>query len=108
MDIRKVGNATIAAMPPRIDVNSAQRVEDALDALIADGARTILCDFSQNVYISSAGLRAVLATAKALHGLDGKLLLFGVTEYVEEVFAIAGFSKLLPIYANEEEALKAC
>lgn len=108
MDIRKVGDAAIAAVPPRIDVNNAQSVEDLLDALVDDGARIILCDFSQNTYISSAGLRALLAIAKTLHGLDGKLALFGVTEYVQEVFAIAGFSKLLPIYADEEEALKAC
>ena len=81
MDIRKVGDATIAAMPPRIDANNADPVQDALDALVADGASTVLCDFSQNSYISSAGLRALLATAKTLHGVGGRLVLFGVTEY---------------------------
>jgi anti-anti-sigma factor len=108
MDIRKVGNATIAAMPPRIDANTADRVRDALADLVADGARYVLCDFSQNSYLSSAGLRVLLATAKTLHGVDGKLVLFGVSEYVQEILEIAGFSHMLPIHADEEEALRAC
>jgi len=108
MDIRKVGNATIAAMPPRIDANNADQVQDDLGAVVADGARTVLCDFSQNSYIYSAGLRALLSTAKTLLGVGGKLVLFGVTEYVQEILEIAGFSSMLPIHADEEEALRAC
>jgi len=108
MNIRKVGNATIAAMPPRIDASTADSVQDALGALVADGARTVLCDFSQNSYISSAGLRALLLTAKTLHGVGGKLGLFGVTEYVQEILTLAGFSNMLPIHADEEDALRAC
>ena len=108
MEIRKVGNATIAAMPPRIDANNADRVQGELGALIADGSRAVLCDFSQNSYISSAGLRVLLATAKTLQDVGGKLILFGVTEYVQEILEIAGFSHMLPIHADEEEALRAC
>jgi len=108
MDIRKVGDATIAVMPQRIDTNNADRVQDELGALVTDGSRALLCDFSQNSYISSAGLRALLATAKMLHGEGGKLALFGVNEYVQEVLEIAGFSSMLPIYADEEEALGTC
>ena len=108
MNIRRVGNATIAAIPPRIDASTADRVQDALAALVADGARTVLCDFSQNSYISSAGLRALLVTAKTLHGVGGKLVLFGVSEYIQEILEIAGFSNIVPIHADEEDALRAC
>ncbi len=108
MDVREVGNATIAVMPPRIDANNADGVQDELGAVVAAGARTVLCDFSQNSYISSAGLRALLVTAKTLHGVGGKLMLFGLTEHVQEILEIAGFSSMLPIHADEEEALEAC
>jgi anti-anti-sigma factor len=108
MDVRRVGDATIVGMPPRIDANTADGVQELLGALVADGARIVLCDFSQNSYISSAGLRALLATAKTLHGLEGKLVLFAVADCVQEILEIAGFSDILPIHADEEEALRAC
>jgi anti-anti-sigma factor len=107
MDTRKVDDATIVAMLPRIDANNAASVQEGLADIIASGTATILCDFSATTYISSAGLRALLATAQQLQKSSGRLGLFAVRDLVKEVLDIAGFSKMLPVYASEDEALAA-
>ena len=107
MDVRDVGETKIAVTPPRIDANTAEGVQESLATLIADGAKIILCDFSQTTYISSAGLRALLATAKELHKNQGKLALFSVSEYVQEILQISGLASMFPVHPTEEDALKA-
>ena len=107
MDTRTVGDATIVALPPRIDANTADGVQEELAALIAEGARAIVCDLAATAYISSAGLRALLATAQALQGAGGKIAMFGATEHVNEIMEISGFSDLLQLHETEQEALGA-
>jgi anti-anti-sigma factor len=107
METRAAGNATIVAMFPRIDANNAAEVQEVLAGAISNGATTILCDFSATTYLSSAGLRALLAAAQQLQDKGGSLALFSVHDLVKEILDIAGFSKMMPVYANENEALAA-
>ena len=57
-------------------------------------------------YISSAGLRVLLAAAKQLKTTNGELRLCNLNEVVQEVFAISGFDMILPISESESEALE--
>ena len=45
-----------------------ERLQQALDAMLASGARKKVIDFTALDYISSAGLRVLLGTAKRLSG----------------------------------------
>jgi len=66
----------------------------------------VVVDFTALDYISSAGLRVLLGTAKRLSGAGGAQHLCGLTETVREVFQISGFSTILAVFATEAEALK--
>ncbi len=107
MDFKQTSGVVVATMPSRIDTNSADGVQQALTDLVEDGVTAIVCDFSQTDYVSSAGLRALLATAKALHANSGKVALFDVADHVEEILEIAGFLTVLPVYPSENEAIAA-
>lgn len=107
MDFKQTGDAIVAAIPRRIDANSADQVQEALIGVVRDGATAVVCDLSQTDYVSSAGLRALLATAKALHAENGKFALFGVADHVQEIFEIAGFLSILPVYGAEADAIAA-
>lgn len=107
MEIKTVDDVKIAAIVPRFDAYSAKEVEDALKEVIEGGAKKILCDFSQAEYISSAGLRVLLATAKSLQRSGGQIALCSLKPYVKEVFETAGFTQLFKIYDSEEAALEA-
>ena len=56
-------------------------------------------------YISSAGLRSVLVTAKKLKVKNGLIFLAALTDVVRDVFEISGFSSIIPIYESIESAL---
>jgi anti-anti-sigma factor len=63
-------------------------------------------DFTKLDYISSAGLRVMLGTAKQLMAKGGGLKTFGLNQTVREVFDISGFSTILAVFATEAEALQ--
>jgi len=56
-------------------------------------------------YISSAGLRVLLATAKKLKAIGGELRVCSLNEIVTEVFDISGFDLILTVLPSESEAL---
>lgn len=108
MDIttRTVQDVTIVGVSGNLDSNTSPQAQQALDAIVAGGSRKIAIDFSGLDYVSSAGLRVLLGTAKQLKTNGGALRTFGLNETVKEVFEISGFSTILTIAANEADALK--
>lgn len=89
----------------RIDGSTAVAFEEAIRNALDESDRAMIMDFGEVGYISSAGLRVILLTAKSLQSQDGKLLLCGLSEPIREVFKISGFDKLLPIHATKADAL---
>src|SRR5437899_822519 len=98
--------ATVVALVGSLDSNTSPVAQQAIDGILAGGAKRLVVDFSALDYISSAGLRVLLGTAKKLIGAGGELRLFGLNDTVREVFQISGFSTILAVYATEAEALK--
>ncbi len=64
----------------------------------------IIFDMREVTYISSAGLRAIVVTAKHAKAANGGLAIFGLQPAISEVFQIAGLKTLIPIASNETEA----
>ncbi|MFC1485124.1 STAS domain-containing protein [bacterium] len=107
MDIKSIGGIRIVKVDLRFDSHSAKDIEQALTVLIDEDVQTIICDFSETDYISSAGLRVLLLVAKKMKKLGNNLALCSLKPFVKEVFDIAGFTTLFQIYESEAEALKA-
>ena len=57
-------------------------------------------------YISSAGLRVLLATAKTLKKDNGEVRLCCLKPYVKEVFDIAGFTQIFTVCDTRQEAIE--
>ena len=56
-------------------------------------------------YISSAGLRVLLASAKQLKPDGGEIRICNLNEVVKEVFDISGFVTIFKVFGSETEAL---
>nr|QNO51253.1 hypothetical protein IGHJBHOP_00014 [Methanosarcinales archaeon ANME-1 ERB6] len=106
MEIKTIGDVKVAVIVPRFDSRTAEEVETAFTALIEKGTKRLLCDFSMTKYISSAGLRVLLSTAKKLQKSGGPLVLCSLSPNVREVFEIAGLTPLFTIYDSVGRALK--
>ena len=103
---REVDTVTVVHFEGNLDTNTAPEAEQRFNDLISSGASKILVDFGALDYISSAGLRILLATAKKLRGCKGELRLASLNETVKEIFDVSGFSALLNVYGTPEEALQ--
>lgn len=89
----------------RLDVATAPDFEKNCDAIIGQGHEQVILDMAALEYISSAGLRSLLAIAKKLKGRGGSLSLCGLTGLVKEVFYLSGFDSFLPVYEGRQQAL---
>lgn len=96
LQIEKRNEATpTLALTGRLDTVTAPELEKAIAALLPQ-IDSLVLDMASLEYISSAGLRVILKTYKALASKGG-LKLTGVREAVQEVFDITGFSDFLVI-----------
>ena len=106
MDVttERLENVLSVDVKGRIDGSTAVAFEEAVRNAIDETDRVLIMDFGELDYISSAGLRVILLTAKSLQSQDAKLVLCALSDPIREVFKISGFDKLLPIHDSKAEA----
>ena len=94
MNIQKTlsGAALTVALEGRLDTTTAPKLEEEL----RDGITRLVFDVEKLKYISSAGLRVLLAMQKLMNQ-QGEMVLQNVNEAVMEVFEVTGFSDILRI-----------
>ncbi len=88
------GNLSIEVQG-RLDTTTAPQLEACLKQNIGD-IQNLELDFAQLEYISSAGLRVLLAAQKVMNR-QGAMVVKNVNDTVMEVFEITGFSDILTI-----------
>jgi len=101
---RKRENTVIVSVAGRMDTAAAPPFDKSLETLMAEGDTCILIDFKDLEYMSSAGLQAILATAKKLERINGEIILMRLAGAVKEVFEISGFNNIFRIFDNEDAA----
>jgi len=109
MDIQTRQGEQYAVASPRgrIDAVTASEFETVVKDLAGKtGCRHLILNFSEIDYISSAGLRAILAIAKFLKAQGGGLIFASLREAVLNVFKISGFESMFPICPDEDAAIK--
>ena len=79
----------------RLDTTTAPELETIVRTGL-DGAELLTFDFAKLEYISSAGLRILLAAQKIMNK-QGKMVVKNVSEEVKEIFEVTGFSDILTI-----------
>jgi len=107
ISIREIGDVSILDFSGNFDTNTSPLAESDINKLLDAGCEKILFNFSELNYISSSGLRVLLATAKKLKVSGGAMQLCNLNEVVQEVFDISGFATILKLASDETEALAA-
>jgi anti-anti-sigma factor len=106
MDVAIIDNIARIKLSGRLDTHGVDAVETKFTASIVPGHHSAIVDLSGLDFITSMGLRMFIAVAKALKRHNAKLVLFAPQPQVNEVFASASLSQLVPIVASEAEALR--
>ena len=102
--VRETGGVSVLDFTGNLDTNTSAAAEIEVNKLL-DGGSEKMFNFQDLNYISSSGLRILLATAKKLRTTGGKMKVCSLNETVQEVFDISGFATILDLASNEEEAL---
>ena len=95
IEIRKNNQETIIEIAGRLDTITAPTLDKTINEDIGD-TKNLVLDVKGMEYISSAGLRVLLAAQKKMQKI-GSMKLKGVCEEVMEVFEMTGFSDILTI-----------
>ena len=103
--IRNEKGAAIISVNGRIDTSTAPVLEQAINKEIENGNRKILLNFALVTYISSGGLRVLLASAKKLKNPADKFTLCCLSAEVLKIFKLAGFTSIFSFSPSEGEAL---
>jgi anti-anti-sigma factor len=104
-DSKRNNGITIVSVKGRMDAVTTPEIDGKLTGLIDSGERRLVVDLHGLDYISSAGLRSFLATAKRLKTLQGDIAFVNLEGHVNEVFKISGFFSLFKVYDSLEAAL---
>jgi anti-sigma B factor antagonist len=97
MTIEKIANETelTVNLTGRLDTTTAPQLEAEMQASIP-GVEKLVLDFAALEYLSSAGLRVLLAAHKVM-SKQGEMVIKNVNETISEIFDVTGFSDVLNI-----------
>ena len=97
MTIEKNLNGTELALTiiGRLDTSTAPQLEVEIKESIA-GIEKLVLDFASLEYLSSAGLRVLLAAQKIMNK-QGEMVIKNVNETINEIFEVTGFIDILTI-----------
>ncbi len=89
------GSSATVVLEGRLDTTTAPQLEGELKSFI-DSITDLVFDFEKLEYISSAGLRVLLSAQKTM-SKQGSMKLIHVSDEVNEIFEVTGFSDILTI-----------
>lgn len=89
------GSTLNVVLTGRLDTITAPQLEAELKASL-DGITELILDFQNLEYLSSAGLRVLLAAQKVMNR-QGTMTVMHVSDTVQEIFEVTGFIDILTI-----------
>ncbi|MDR1133501.1 MAG: STAS domain-containing protein [Synergistaceae bacterium] len=92
----------VISLDGRLDTITAPQVQPEIDTAI-DEYQNVALDFSGVTYISSAGLRILLAGHKRAAAAGGSLKLAHVSGQIMEIFEMTGFTGILKREADHRQ-----
>lgn len=100
-------NASLVQVHGRLDQSQIVELEAVLTDLLDDGRSALIVDLSQTTYINSGGLRCLVSAWRKARQQNGDLVLYGLNERLQAMFAMVGFDKVFQLHSNLKAAQKA-
>ena len=106
MMTRKDAGVLIVGVKGKMDAITAPEFDKGFNAWTGQEEKSVIFDLTGLEYISSAGLRSMLAAGKKVKAADGRLCIIGLGGPVKEVFKLSGFYSIFDICETETEAIQ--
>ena len=86
-----------------LDSNTAQQLQQSVDTEISDSVATVIFDFKDLDFLSSAGLRVIFKTKKTMDNSGGKFLLVNLQPQIKKVFEIIKALDGMNVFKDQDE-----
>jgi anti-anti-sigma factor len=106
ISLNQLEDTTVVSISGSVDALTAPEVTNFLHSKIAGGQRRLVLDLSRVDFMSSAGLRAILAALKSSRQEGGDLRLAAAQPGVARVLKMSGFTKILKAFPSVVEAVE--
>ena len=109
MDIveRTEGAAVVVSLNGRLDGVTAPNLEATITAIVERGDVRVALDCAEMGYVSSAGLRALLVSARKCQQGGGKLTVAALQPDCRSVMEMSGFLAIIECHDTSEAAIAA-
>lgn len=97
----------VASLVGRIDSSNSRECADVLRSGIGSDDQSLILNLSQLDYISSAGLRILLMTAREFEGPGQAFGLCELSSGISEVIKVGGFADIISVYESQTAAVAA-
>jgi anti-anti-sigma factor len=100
------GGVKVVYLTGYLDSSTSPEFQECLAALLEEGKVKIIADMSELEYIAAAGLGTIMGEFNEARNGGGDLILCGMSPKIRNLFDMLGFSRLLTIYGDQEEAAR--
>lgn len=104
--IKTVQETTLVDLAGEVDATTAPTVQEKILPLAGPGSK-ILMNMTKVPYMSSAGLRMLLLLYRQTTAQNGKLVLVGLSEEIQDTMSVTGFLDFFATRPTLESGLKA-
>ncbi len=105
IEMRELKHVSVVKVSGRVDSSTAPELEKALQGLMDSDRNQIVLDLQDTEYMSSAGLRVLVAVHKATKKNGGGLCLAQPSTRVREVLDLAGLTPVFDVRMDVVEAV---
>ncbi len=89
-----------------VDASQADVLTKELEGIISESNNKLVMDLAKVPYISSAGLRSILAALKLARTGGGDVRIAAANKDVTKIMEIAGMTSLVRTFGSVEDAIK--
>jgi anti-sigma B factor antagonist len=102
----ETGRITTLRLKGTLDIYTAEKFTARTDEALKRGARSLIVDLADVVYLDSeVGIGALLRALRRMQSANGTLLLVDVPGPVRKAIRIKGLGLVIQAFASEEEAV---
>lgn len=102
LTLDRSGGISLVAISGELDASTAPAAQEQLVALAQPAAKIVL-DLGGVPYMSSAGIRMLLATYRLVTGNGGAIVLANITDDVKDTMSVTGFLKFFTVVDSAEQ-----
>lgn len=102
------GTTVLFVREDRLDANNSEEFKLELRQAIESGAKNLIVDLKEVLFIDSSGLGALVSGYKNASAIHGSCKLSSLQSQVKSMFELTRLHRVFDIFTTVEDALQSC